>query len=55
METETAFYEDAHELGEVVTRGLRYRMYYDADHGAVIFVLIPGQSVHASDAAAILN
>lgn len=52
MDTE-AFYETAHELGEVVTRGLRYRRYYDADVGAVIFVLIPGQSVHPSDAAAL--
>jgi len=55
METETAFYERARELGEVVTRGLRYRMYFDTEHRAVIFVLVPGQPVNPGDAAAMLN
>ncbi len=40
-----AFYEEARDLGEVVSNGLRYRVFYDAERQRTISVLIPGQNL----------
>lgn len=37
------FYEAAQDLGEVVSNGLRYRVFYDAERHCTIRALIPGQ------------
>ena len=43
MPADSAFYEQAREVGEVTQRGLRYRVYYDPEYSVTICVLIPGQ------------
>lgn len=39
------FYEEARDLGEVVSNGMRYRVFYDPKRQCTICVLIPGQNL----------
>jgi len=43
MIPQLAFYEQARELGEVIWRGLRYRLFYEPERHWTISVLVPGQ------------
>ena len=38
-------YEEAEDLGEVVSNGVRYRVFYDSKRGCTISVLLPGQNL----------
>jgi hypothetical protein len=39
-----ASYEEARDLGEVVSNGLRYHVFYDPKRQRTVCVLVPGQS-----------
>jgi hypothetical protein len=40
-----AFYEEARDLGEVVTNGVRYRVFYDPKRQRTVCVLVAGQDL----------
>ena len=43
MDNDVAFYEEGRDLGEVVSNGVRYRVFYDGKRQRTICVLIAGQ------------
>ena len=45
MADNATFYEEAREQGEVVVKGMRYRIFFDPNRGCTIFVLVPGQAL----------
>jgi hypothetical protein len=45
MTDDAAFYEEDHDLGEVVSNGMRYRVFYDPNRHQTISVLVPGQDI----------
>jgi hypothetical protein len=45
MDHSAAFYEEARDLGEVVTNGVRYRVLYDPKRHCTVCVLVPGQEL----------
>lgn len=39
----TTFYEEAQDLGEVVSNGFRYRIFFDSKRHRTVCVLVAGQ------------
>jgi hypothetical protein len=48
MASNATFYEQARDLGEVVWRGLHYRLFYEPERQCTICVLVPGQNLAPS-------
>ena len=47
MGNSAMFYEDNQDLGEVVSNGLRYRVFFDSKRHRTVCVLIAGQAAVA--------
>ena len=43
MTDDATFYEEAQDLGEVVSNGLRYRIFFDSMRHRTVCVLVAGQ------------
>jgi hypothetical protein len=49
------FYEEAQDLGEVVSNGLRYRIFFDSRRHRTVCVLVAGQDRPAGSTIAMDN
>jgi len=47
MGNSAMFYEETQDLGEVVSNGLRYRVYFDSKRHRTVCVLVAGQGAVA--------